>query len=231
MAMRCRCAWLACPPRARQNADLFPEMPEVLHNAADGTQRWEGRRMDRPHPAGRATQQQPQHPCPWCWPRRVQGSTPRPGYRADLTVQGPWPAVAAKAGVARTGSSAQGECGPGGQRAAPCGALRASSLTLTAALLGALLGGLILNLAPRVFPVLAIKVVGFTRHAQDRRAHRISGLAYTAGWCCRSALGALMLGLRAAGEAGLGLSVAVARRGGGAGRAVHPHRAESGRGV
>ena len=40
---------------------------------------------------------------------------------------------------------------------------------------------------PCVFPVLAIKVVGvFTRHAQDRRAHRISGLAYTAGWCCRS---------------------------------------------
>jgi thiol:disulfide interchange protein len=69
-------------------------------------------------------------------------------------------------------------------------------------LLGALLGGLILNLMPCVFPVLAIKVVGFTRHAQDRRAHRISGLAYTAGVVLSFlALGALMLGLRAAGEA------------------------------
>ena len=70
------------------------------------------------------------------------------------------------------------------------------------ALLGALLGGLILNLMPCVFPVLAIKVVGFTRHAGDQRGHRLSGLAYTAGVVLSFiALGALMLGLRAAGEA------------------------------
>jgi hypothetical protein len=76
-----------------------------------------------------------------------------------------------------------------------------SSLTLAGALLGALLGGLILNLMPCVFPVLAIKVVGFTRHAEDRRAHRRAGLAYTAGVVLSFlALGALMLGLRAAGE-------------------------------
>jgi thiol:disulfide interchange protein len=68
-------------------------------------------------------------------------------------------------------------------------------------LLGALLGGLILNLMPCVFPVLAIKVVGFTRHAEDRRAHRVSGVAYTAGVVVSFlALGALMLALRAAGE-------------------------------
>ncbi len=55
---------------------------------------------------------------------------------------------------------------------------------------------------PCVFPVLAIKVVGFARHAQDTRAHRISGLAYTAGVLLSFlGLGALMLGLRAAGEA------------------------------
>lgn len=55
---------------------------------------------------------------------------------------------------------------------------------------------------PCVFPVLAIKVVGFAQHAQDRRAHRASGLAYTAGVILSFlALGALMLGLRAAGEA------------------------------
>jgi thiol:disulfide interchange protein DsbD len=78
----------------------------------------------------------------------------------------------------------------------------ASPLTLAAALLGALLGGLLLNLMPCVFPVLAIKVIGFSQHAQDRRAHRVSGLAYTAGVVLSfMALGALMLGLRAAGEA------------------------------
>ena len=44
-----------------------------------------------------------------------------------------------------------------------------------------LLGGLILNLMPCVFPILAIKVMGFTRHADDLRAHRTAGMAYSAG--------------------------------------------------
>jgi thiol:disulfide interchange protein len=64
-----------------------------------------------------------------------------------------------------------------------------------------LLGGLILNLMPCVFPILAIKVVGFTQHANDRGAHRVGGIAYTAGVIASFvALGALMLALRAAGE-------------------------------
>jgi len=54
---------------------------------------------------------------------------------------------------------------------------------------------------PCVFPVLAIKVLGFARHGDDRRAHRISGLAYSTGVVLSFvALGALMLALRAAGE-------------------------------
>ncbi|HNI84413.1 MAG TPA: thioredoxin family protein, partial [Ottowia sp.] len=73
--------------------------------------------------------------------------------------------------------------------------------TLALALLGALVGGLILNLMPCVFPVLAIKVLGFTQHAEDRRAHRLGGLAYTLGVVLSFlALGALMLALRAAGQ-------------------------------
>jgi thiol:disulfide interchange protein DsbD len=81
---------------------------------------------------------------------------------------------------------------------APAAAVSAS---LAAALLGALLGGLILNLMPCVFPVLAVKVMGFARHGDDRRAHRVGGLAYTAGVVISFlALGALMLALRAAGE-------------------------------
>jgi thiol:disulfide interchange protein DsbD len=54
---------------------------------------------------------------------------------------------------------------------------------------------------PCVFPVLAIKVMSFTRHANDQRGHRASGLAYSAGVVLSFvALGALMLGLRSAGE-------------------------------
>ncbi|MFZ2828367.1 protein-disulfide reductase DsbD family protein, partial [Hydrogenophaga sp.] len=74
-------------------------------------------------------------------------------------------------------------------------------VSLWAALLGALFGGVILNLMPCVFPVLAIKVLAFARHAGDKTAHRANGLAYTAGVVLSFlALGGLLLGLRAAGE-------------------------------
>jgi thiol:disulfide interchange protein DsbD len=64
-----------------------------------------------------------------------------------------------------------------------------------------LIGGLILNLMPCVFPVLAIKVLGFSGHGQNRHAQKLSGLAYTAGVVLSFvALGALLLGLRAAGQ-------------------------------
>jgi thiol:disulfide interchange protein DsbD len=54
---------------------------------------------------------------------------------------------------------------------------------------------------PCVFPVLAIKVLAFAKHADDRAAHRANGLAYTAGVVLSfMALGGLLLGLRAAGE-------------------------------
>jgi len=200
-ALQVRVAGLPAALRGK-TLDLFPETPEVLHNAADGTQRWEGDVWTARIPLAEQRSNSPST-LPVVLAERVQGSTPRPGYRADLTVQGPWPAVAAKASVSPALEAAlkanAALAGSGLPPAAPTGA---SSLTLTAALLGALLGGLILNLMPCVFPVLAIKVVGFPRHAQDRRAHRISGLAYTAGVVLSFlALGALMLGLRAAGEA------------------------------
>ena len=200
-ALQVRVAGLPAALRGK-TLDLFPETPEVLHNAADGTQQWEGDVWTARIPLAEQRSNSPST-LPVVLAERVQGSTPRPGYRADLTVQGPWPAVAAKASVSPALEAAlkanAALAGSGLPPAAPSGA---SSLTLTAALLGALLGGLILNLMPCVFPVLAIKVVGFTQHAQNRRAHRISGIAYTAGVVLSFiALGALMLGLRAAGEA------------------------------
>ncbi|MEE4331280.1 MAG: protein-disulfide reductase DsbD domain-containing protein, partial [Wenzhouxiangella sp.] len=64
----------------------------------------------------------------------------------------------------------------------------------------ALLGGLMLNLMPCVFPVLSIKAISLVDGAgTDQRAH---GLAYTAGVVLSFAvLAALLLGLRSAGEA------------------------------
>ena len=54
---------------------------------------------------------------------------------------------------------------------------------------------------PCVFPVLAIKVMGFARHGADMRAQRLHGVAYAAGVIGSFvALGAVLLALRAAGE-------------------------------
>ncbi len=69
------------------------------------------------------------------------------------------------------------------------------------ALLGAFIGGLILNLMPCVLPVLAIKLLGFAQHSRQHRAHRVAGVAYTVGVVMSFlALGAGVLALRVAGE-------------------------------
>jgi len=120
------------------------------------------------------------------------------GWRAEAPVAGGWPAPAPALAALPTLENAlknNAAAAPAPITAAPTGAF-------ALALLGALLGGMVLNLMPCVFPVLAIKVLGFARHADDRRAHRASGLAYSAGVALSFlALGALMLALRAAGEA------------------------------
>ena len=80
-------------------------------------------------------------------------------------------------------------------------------------LLLALLGGIVLNLMPCVFPVLAMKALAFSRIAGSHHAEQRASVAfYTGGVLVAfAALGALMLGLRAAGSAGrLGLPVPVA---------------------
>lgn len=61
-------------------------------------------------------------------------------------------------------------------------AMGAEQLSLLQALAFALLGGLILNLMPCVFPVLAMKAAAFARLAGHERSEmRRDGLAYTAG--------------------------------------------------
>jgi thiol:disulfide interchange protein DsbD len=166
--------------------DVFPETPEVIETAATPTQGWTGAVWTASVPLSAQRSNSPSV-MPFVLASGAQA------YRAELKVLGTWPTVAAAATVS-----------PALDAALKANAAQASStpsLTLAAALLGALIGGLILNLMPCVFPVLAIKVVGFTQHADDQRAHRRAGVAYTAGVIVSfMALGALMLGLRAAGE-------------------------------
>lgn len=85
----------------------------------------------------------------------------------------------------------------------PVPATSAPSKDLPIILLLALLGGLILNLMPCVFPVLSLKAMAVMQSrnhsAQKQRRH---ALAYTAGVLLScGAVAALLLGLRAGGEA------------------------------
>lgn len=66
----------------------------------------------------------------------------------------------------------------------------------------AVLGGLVLNLMPCVFPVLFLKAAGAIEAADDARLLRRQGLFYTAGVVLSFvAVAALLLALRASGEA------------------------------
>lgn len=78
-----------------------------------------------------------------------------------------------------------------------------ASLPLFAtALLGAIIGGLILNIMPCVFPILSLKALALARAGGDQSHARAEGLAYTAGAVLTClALGTLLLLLRAGGEA------------------------------
>jgi len=74
----------------------------------------------------------------------------------------------------------------------------------------ALLGGIILNLMPCVFPVLSLKVLGIAQQAAESRARvRLHGIAYTAGILVSfAALAGLLLLLRAGGaEIGWGFQL------------------------
>ena len=172
--------------------DFFPETAEVINPSAPWQQAWQKTAQGEVWTATLPLSPQRRH-SPANLP--VVLSADGQGWRVVLPVAGIWPQTAAPATVSPALQAALNA--NASANAVPA----AMSLTLVAALFGALLGGLILNLMPCVFPVLAIKVFSFTRHADDHRGHRISGLAYTAGVIVSfMALGLLLLGLRAAGE-------------------------------
>jgi thiol:disulfide interchange protein DsbD len=171
--------------------EFFPETPEIVDPAGRWTQKWEGDTWTASVPLS---------------PHRSEGPALLPvvmaaadgqAWRSEAKVVGAWPAPPAP--VATVSPALEQALRNNAAVQAPAPA--APSTGFLAALLGALVGGLVLNLMPCVFPVLAIKLVGFTQHADDRRGHRIAGVAYTAGVVASfAALGGLLLALRAAGE-------------------------------
>jgi thiol:disulfide interchange protein len=202
-----------------QTLALFPETSLVVEPAAPWRQSWQGAVWTAELPlSGQRTDSPANLP--------LVVAVNHAAYRIAAPVRGEWPAAAVlaevspaleaalKANSANSANAASAQPSAGtsaspsfarpssaspfsGMAPAPAGA---PALGLIAALLGALIGGLILNLMPCVFPVLAIKMIGFV-HVKDQATRLATGLAYTAGVVLSFlALGALLLGLRAAGE-------------------------------
>ena len=84
----------------------------------------------------------------------------------------------------------------------PAGPATSGDMTLALAISFALLGGLILNLMPCVFPILSMKAAALAGHAQDRKAALGQGLTYGAGVLTTFLLlASVLIGLKLAGSA------------------------------
>ena len=180
---------------------LFPEVGEVVHNglAASQTwnQRWEGGAFIGTLPVSDQRSASPRN-----MPLVLVTDDGQQAWRADTTLQGEWPKVAAAAQVSPELAMALKANAASQQAPVDAAGMASDALGFLPALLLALVGGLILNLMPCVFPVLAIKMMGFAQHAHDKRVRVASGVAYTTGVVLSFiALGGLMLILRAGGQA------------------------------
>ncbi|MDB5891717.1 MAG: protein-disulfide reductase, partial [Polaromonas sp.] len=181
---------------------LFPETGSVIEPAGAWQQAWQGALWTAQLPlSGQRTES------PRLMPLVVALDEPAPkdagtgnAFRVEVPVSGEWPQVAAAVPVPPALEAALKANAVAG--AVPAASAQGSTapMGMWAALLGALLGGLLLNLMPCVFPVLAIKVTGFV-NVKSQASRVAAGLAYSAGVVLSFvALGALLLGLRAAGE-------------------------------
>jgi thiol:disulfide interchange protein/DsbC/DsbD-like thiol-disulfide interchange protein len=127
-------------------------------------------------------------------PGRGFGAEARPLSGVLQTDRGAWE-ITAQPGAILSGTDGQGALA--GEPAA-----QAASVGVLAALGLALIGGLILNLMPCVFPVLAMKAASLASAAHDTPRARRDGVAFLAGVLVAFlALGGALLALRAAGQA------------------------------
>jgi len=126
-----------------------------------------------------------------------QSATPPKELGGVLVVGGKAYEVTAAPGPAPATAAGLGP--PPVKLAAPAGA---ANLGLASAAFFALVGGLILNLMPCVFPVLAMKAASLAGHGGEQAEARRQGLAFGAGVLVTFlTLAGLLIALRAAGSA------------------------------
>jgi thiol:disulfide interchange protein/DsbC/DsbD-like thiol-disulfide interchange protein len=168
-----------------RSAVVFPEIAGVVDNPAQVTQSWDGSTWQARWPI---SAQRSESPTAMPLVLAFEDGT---NLRVAAAVATGWPGD--------TGASAPATLAeplaPAPDRSTP------GSPGLFTALLFALLGGVILNLMPCVFPVLSLKVLALAQHSGSARERWSSALAYTAGVVAAFlALAGLLIAARAGGE-------------------------------
>jgi thiol:disulfide interchange protein DsbD len=188
-----------------QTLSAFPVTASVVHNAAvqgqDWTQKWEGAVWSAQIPVSEERGDSPKS-MRWVVAVGPESAPKAPAFELETPVKGTWPALtqAAPAEISPALAKALADNANANAAQKPA-ASSTTALGLALAVLGALVGGFLLNLMPCVFPVLAIKVMGFAQADTSQAQHRAAGMAYTVGVVLSfMLLGGLMLALRAAGE-------------------------------
>jgi len=174
---------------------LLPETTGVLQNVAAPAGAWSGAVWGAKLPLD------PQRSVgPTLLPLVLTTDDQNSALRVEAKVAGAWPPVASVAPLPPL-SDASVPLASAAIAAAPVSAASGASGGLLLTLGLALLGGLLLNLMPCVFPVLSLKVLGFASHAHQRRVLLAGGVAYSVGVVLSFvALAAVLLALRAGGE-------------------------------
>ena len=173
--------------------DYFAADAGVIDHAGPIEQHWQGDRLALRVPLSAQRSESP---------ARLQAVLALPGeargVQLGFAVQGWPPTASARSGAPQaTAAPTTGIAPMPGTAAGPA----PSPVPLLLSLAFAFIGGLLLNLMPCVFPVLALKLVGFARPGADRRQVVAQGLAYTVGVVLSFvALAGLLLALRAAGD-------------------------------
>jgi thiol:disulfide interchange protein len=168
-------------------ASWFPEIAGVVDNPAPVAQNWNDATLQARWPI---SAQRSESPATFPLVLAFDNGS---NLRVVAAVRSDWTAASASGATSAL---------PGG--ATPIVGATPNQPGFLAAMLFALLGGVILNLMPCVFPVLSLKVLALAQHSGNARERWTSALAYAAGVVIAFlALAGLLIAARAGG-AGLG---------------------------
>lgn len=205
--------------------DAFPEDGEIIETAARQEQTWASGQWTASIPLNA---QRSQSPTSMAWVIKISGGQNNPSVRVQATLDGAWQSAPA-AKISTVSPALEAALAKNNTNNTNTTSDMASNTswmsgTFWLAVLGALLGGLILNLMPCVLPVLAIKLLSFSPkkvfdskssvakvlieptglasvQSDDTLSFRSSSGLFALGVVASFALlGGLLLGLRGAGQ-------------------------------